>query len=77
MNNLIPTTAVTGLASKVIGPGLFVESAVTGTPNKCPGGGTYGGMAAVVPDVGTVWANCSLAADPDNHVPPTTDTTGW
>ena len=61
----VGTTGAVTLASVLIGPGLFMETAPV-----CPSAGVYAGTAAaVIPAVGTVALTCSKAAAPDSHIP--------
>jgi len=68
-----PGESVPGLQMRVIGPGQFVEQLPT-----CPSSGvyTYGGDegAETIPQVGTLYLNCSLATSA-SHVP--TDVSDW
>ena len=64
--------ATTVPSGELIGTGRFLETAPI-----CPGGGTYTDLngAVTVPAVGTLAMTCTLAPDPDDHVPG--DYTGW
>jgi len=64
-----PGMTVTGLQTKVIGLGKFVETAPT-----CPHGGTYAYGGDTIPTIGTLYINCSLQASA-NHQP--TNFTDW
>ncbi len=59
-----PGIAIAGLADFVIGPGLFVE-----TEPVCSGGGSYSTPGGdVIPEIGTLYLDCSLGASL-RHVP--------
>jgi len=66
--NLDPGDGVTGLKAQIIGTGMFVE-----VPPKCPGSGTYTyGQALgedVIPAMGSLYLECSLAPAPHQHLP--------
>ncbi len=51
-----PGTSVTGLEGQIIGSGRFVEK----NP-ACPGGGVYASGGDVIPAMGALYFNCSLA----------------
>lgn len=79
LNNLNPGDT-DAWPAKVIGPGLFVESANTdGTPNPCKGGADYAiSPADKIPLMGVVAATCGLAGpDEQNHNPSPTETADW
>ena len=71
MYAVAPGASVSGLQGQIIGIGRFLEN----TP-ICPARGTYsfGTVAGtdVIPPIGTIYAECSLAST-ENHVPQFTD----
>jgi hypothetical protein len=69
LNNLIPGATVVGLENQIIGAGLFLE-----VRPQCPGPGSYTMGGDVIPPIGTLYMNCSLAGT-RGHVP--NDHTGW
>ncbi len=63
-----PGMTVAGLADFIIGPGLVVEEEPV-----CPGGGEYSTPGGdVIPEIGTLYLNCSLGAS-WRHVPASHD----
>jgi len=64
-----PGVTVSGLENEIIGPGRFFDSLPT-----CPGGGTYTLGGDVIPEVGTLYMECSLGVS-EGHVPD--DLSGW
>jgi prepilin-type N-terminal cleavage/methylation domain-containing protein len=62
--NMNPGVAAPAMADLVTA-GFFAAAPV------CPSAGVYGYAAAPVAP-STAWMSCSLAAAPDNHVPPST-----
>jgi hypothetical protein len=51
-----PGSSVAGLENQVIGTGRFVER-----PPRCPSDGVYASGGDVIPAMGSLYFNCSLA----------------
>jgi hypothetical protein len=69
LNGYSAGATVAGLQAQIIGLGRFVEKMP-----ECPGDGTYGPGGDVIPNIGTLYFNCTLAAA-DSHEP--ADTADW
>ncbi len=69
LNGYSAGATVTGLQNQVIGLGRFVEKMP-----ECPGDGTYASGGDLIPNIGTLYLNCTLAAT-DLHEP--ADTADW
>jgi type II secretory pathway pseudopilin PulG len=63
----VPGNSVSGLESQVIGAGRFVESMPV-----CPSQGTYASGGDVIPQMGSLYFNCSLASSGE-HTPNVTE----
>ena len=61
-----PGASVSGLESQIIGAGRFVE-----TMPLCPSEGTYASGGDVIPAMGSLYFNCSLASSGE-HAPEVT-----
>ena len=57
LNGRNPGETVVGLQSEIIGAGRYVES----MPD-CPAQGTYATNGDIIPDIGTLYIECSLSA---------------
>ena len=62
-----PGSSVAGLENQVIGTGRFVER-----PARCPSDGVYASGGDVIPAMGSLYFNCSLAGTGE-HEPSTFD----
>ena len=69
LNGYEPGHVVSGLQSRIIGEGCFLEKMPL-----CPGEGTYTSAGDVIPLPGTLYFSCSLA-DTGEHEP--TDLEDW
>jgi type II secretory pathway pseudopilin PulG len=67
LNGYSAGATVAGLQTQVIGLGRFVESMP-----ECPGDGSYASGGDVIPNIGTLYFNCTLAAS-ENHEPLSAD----
>jgi type II secretory pathway pseudopilin PulG len=63
LNGYAAGATVAGLQAQVIGMGRFVE-----TMPECPGDGAYVSGGDVIPNIGTLYFNCSLSGS-DRHEP--------
>jgi type II secretory pathway pseudopilin PulG len=63
----VPGNSVSGLESQVIGAGRFVE-----TMPVCPSEGSYASGGDVIPQMGSLYFNCSLASSGE-HEPVVTE----
>ena len=59
-----PGETVAGLQGKVIALGSFVE-----VSPECPANGTYTSGGDVIPEIGTLYFNCSLSGTAGEHEP--------
>ena len=64
----VPGASVSGLESQIIGEGRFVE-----TMPLCPSEGTYASGGDVIPAMGSLYFNCSLASSGEEHTPVVTE----
>jgi competence protein ComGC len=64
----MPGESVPGLENKVIGSGLFVDSMP-----ECPGTGSYSTLGDQIPEIGTPYMSCSLAAGGYGHAASNTE----
>lgn len=62
-----PGASVSGLEAQIIGTGRFVESMPL-----CPSEGTYASGGDVIPEMGSLYFNCSLASSGE-HTPHVTE----
>jgi len=62
LNGHNPGATVAGLQSQVIGLGRFVE-----VMPECPGSGSYSSGGDVIPNIGTLYFNCSLAGSGEHE----------
>jgi type II secretory pathway pseudopilin PulG len=67
LNGYSAGATVAGLQNQVIGLGRFVEKMP-----ECPGDGTYATGGDVIPNIGFLYLNCTLAAS-DLHQPANPD----
>jgi hypothetical protein len=63
----VPGASVSGLESQIIGQGRFVR-----TKPVCPSEGTYASGGDVIPQMGSLYFNCSLASSGE-HTPQVTE----
>ena len=64
----VPGASVSGLEAQIIGEGRFVE-----TMPLCPSEGTYASGGDVIPQMGSLYFNCSLASSGEEHTPNVTE----
>jgi type II secretory pathway pseudopilin PulG len=67
LNGYVPGASVSGLEAQIIGAGRFVQSMPV-----CPSQGTYASGGDVIPQMGSLYFNCSLASS-GAHTPSVTD----